>query len=150
MFSYLYNIFAKEECVSESETESEIESCEEDYAIEIIELDEEKPLDEYNKMDYYKLIYLEILEHLPNKFSTKSRFSNELRKQMKMKNLSRELYSNNCLPYILQNVDYICKNHRQGCSNPGLKNFIKYKYTTMDDVKILHGIVFDLLQTYKL
>ena len=166
MFSFITNMFSKkveeEEFELEEKTEyrdgdeellcippvESCEYCEEDYAKEIIELEEGLFVEDYTKMDYYKLIYLTILGNLPNKFSTKSRFSNDLREYMT--NLPFEMNDINCLPYILQNVDYICKNHRQGCGNPGIKNFIKWKQTSVDDAKMLYDDIVVILQKYKL
>ena len=138
-----------EEEVSEEEVSEEIpkEKCEEDYAKEIIELDEEKLIENYTKTDYYKLIYLTILGNLPNNFSTKSKFSRDLREYMSK--LPFDMYSIKCLPFILQNVDYICKNHRQGCGNPGIKNFIKWKQTSIDDIDMLYNAILVILQKYK-
>ena len=142
-----YRDGSSEELVCIPDEESD-EPCEEDYAKEIIELEEGMFIEDYTKLDYYKLIYLTILGNLPNKFSTKSKFSCDLRDHMS--NLPFEMNDINCLPFILQNVDYICKNHRQGCGNPGIKNFIKWKQTSVDDAKMLYDAILVILQKYKL
>ena len=127
-----------------------VQQLEESEEIEVVpfkidKINEEKTITQYNKMDYYHYIFKIVNLNLVNDFKTRSLFSDRLRKIMG-KTFSGQLYE--FLPFIHQNIDYMCKNHGERCGIRGIKNFIKDEVTTLEEAKQLFEIVKNLLEDY--